>query len=68
MNTIDLTEAVEAAARALWERQQQPSPRWGGATDTPWDNLPHVVQYQMRAYVRPIVSAALATTQLEDGE
>ena len=59
MTAIDLTEAVEAAARAEWERRQERSPLpWLGITDFAWDDLPHFVQCQFRVDMRPIVAAA----------
>lgn len=50
MTAIDLTEAVEAAARALCEEH--------AVAPTPWGDLDAAIKRDAREYVLPVVAAA----------
>ena len=61
MSELDLTEAVEAAARALYEATRaeiladNPTIPSGGV---PWEQAPHLVQHEWREGMLPVVAAA----------
>ena len=54
MSDVDLTEAVEAAARAHMAIQYARQP-------VTWDDLPPMDKHAFREFVTPLVTAALAT-------
>jgi len=49
MTTLDLTEAVEAAAAKAWKRSGPP---------VTWDSLPEFTKYNVRAELVDLVAAA----------
>ena len=58
MSTLDLTEAVEAAARAHMDIQY-------ARRGVDWDDLPPMDKHAFREFVTPLVAAALATKAKE---
>lgn len=53
---IDLTEAVEAAAKAAWEQATR-------IPDVPWEEAPPMLQHRVRATVLEPVTAAAAVIE-----
>jgi hypothetical protein len=58
VSDIDLTEAVEAAARAHMAIQYARQP-------VTWDDLPAMDKHAFREFVTPLIAAALATQTKE---
>lgn len=57
---LDLTEAVEAAARTLYEAQRasvSAADPMISLVGVPWDQAPAIVQYEWRETVTPLITA-----------
>jgi hypothetical protein len=59
----DLTDAVEAAAQAVWEAKRSHDRLHHTGDAPPWEEIPPFAQYGVRQAVLPAVNAVIATLE-----